>query len=110
MSRGKVRRKWHQSGRKKGVASMTLFNVIVILWTVLTSILVLLLIYRSTLTMHEDDQLFLNNSESHLQQEQKEVLDKFAKVNPMIRIFGSASGLLILVISGLWVYESLTVV
>jgi hypothetical protein len=88
---------------------MSLFNTIVIVWTVLTTILVLLLIYRSTLSMHEDDQLFLNNSESHLQQEQKEVLDRFAKVNPMIRIFGSASGVLVLVISVLWVYESLTV-
>lgn len=88
---------------------MSLFNTIVIVWTVLTTILVLLLIYRSTLSMHEDDQLFLNNSESHLQQEQKEVLDRFAKVNPAIRIFGSASGVLVLVISVLWVYESLTV-
>ena len=88
---------------------MSLFNTIVIVWGVLTTVLVLLLIYRSTLSMHEDDQLFLDNSKSHLQQEQKELLDKFARVNPIIRIFGSASGLLVLVISGLWVYESLTV-
>ena len=41
-------------------------TVLLTIWGVLTGILVLLLIYRSTLAMHEDDQLFLNDAESHL--------------------------------------------
>ena len=32
-------------------------------WGVLTAILIILLIYRSTLTMQEDDQLFLDEAE-----------------------------------------------
>jgi len=39
-------------------------------WGVVTAVLVILLIYRSTLTMQEDDQLFLGESESHMEKEQ----------------------------------------
>ena len=35
--------------------------------------LIVLLIYRSTLTMHEDDQLFLDEANSHMQEEQTEL-------------------------------------
>jgi hypothetical protein len=89
---------------------MSLFTITLIIWSIATAVLVVLLIYRSTLTIHEDDQLFLDESEAHFEQEQKEILNKFAKVNPMIRLFGSASGVLILVMSGLWIYESLTTI
>jgi Tfp pilus assembly protein PilN len=83
---------------------------LLIIWGILTAILIVLLIYRSTLTMREDDQLFLNESESHMQQEQMEVMKKVGKVNPLVRVFGAASGLLILIIAGMWVYQGLTAV
>lgn len=77
------------------------------IWGVLTGILIILLIYRSTLTMQEDDQLFLDESESHMQQEQMELLSKVNKINPLVRWLGAASGLLILVIAGLAIYQGL---
>ena len=43
---------------------MTPLTWLMIVWGVLTAILVVLLIYRSTLSMHEDDQLFLSNPDS----------------------------------------------
>ena len=43
---------------------------LLILWAGLTVVLIVLLIYRSTLSMHEDDQLFLGNSEAHMAKEQ----------------------------------------
>jgi hypothetical protein len=89
---------------------MSLFTITLVIWSAATTVLVLLLIYRSTLSIHEDDQLFLDESEAHLEREQREVLDKVAKVNPMIRLFGSASGVLVVVIGGLWIYESLTAI
>ena len=89
---------------------MSLISVLLILWGFLTIILIVLLIYRSTLTMHEDDQLFLDDSESHMEREQKEVLQKFNRINPLIKVFGSASVLLILVTAGIWVYQVLTAV
>lgn len=87
--------------------SSTLTNLLII-WGVLTAVLVILLIYRSTLAMREDDQLFLNDSESHMQIEQQQVIARLNKINLPVRILGGASGLLILVIAGLWIYEGLS--
>lgn len=76
-------------------------------WGVLTGILIILLIYRSTLTMHEDEQLFLDDSESHMQKEQIELMQKVNKINPLVRWLGAVSGVLILVIAGLFIYQGL---
>jgi len=72
--------------------------------------LVILLIYRSTLAMHEDDQLFLTESESHMQKEQVEIMHKLNKVTPMLKLLGAASGVLGLVIVGVFVYQQLQMV
>ncbi len=83
-------------------------TILLIAWAGLSTVLVLLLIYRSTLTMHEDDQLFLSEAESQLQQDQEENSRRLDRVTPFVRLFGAASGLLILVIAGLWIYQGLT--
>jgi hypothetical protein len=80
---------------------------LLIAWGVLTGILIILLIYRSTLTMHEDDQLFLGESESHMEKEQIELMKKVNKINPLVRWLGACSGLLILVIAGIFIYQGL---
>jgi len=74
---------------------------------VLLVALTILLIYRSTLTMHEDDQLFLDESASAMAQEQQEVLTKLNKVTPMVKWLGAASGVLGLVIVSVAVYQQL---
>jgi uncharacterized membrane protein YjfL (UPF0719 family) len=78
-----------------------------IIWGVLTGVLIILLIYRSTLTMHEDDQLFLDDSASGMAQEQAEIMAKLNKVTPFVKWLGAASGALILVIAGLAIYQGL---
>jgi len=78
-----------------------------IVWGVITGVLVILLIYRSTLTMHEDDQLFLDDSASQMEQEQIELMAKLNKVTPFVKWLGAVSGVLILVIAGLAVYQGL---
>ncbi len=78
-----------------------------IIWGVLTTLLINLLIYRSTLTMHEDDQLFLDESASGMAQEQAELMAKLNKVTPFVKWLGAASGALILVIAGLAIYQGL---
>ncbi|HET7442863.1 MAG TPA: hypothetical protein VFJ47_16295 [Terriglobales bacterium] len=80
---------------------------LLIVWGVLTAILIILLIYRSTLTMQEDDQLFLNESESHMQTEQTELLAKVNRITPLVKILGALSGAMILVIAGLFIYQGL---
>ena len=79
-------------------------------WGVLTAILIVLLIYRSTLTMHEDDQLFLNESDTHMATEQAEVLSKVNKITPLVKVLGGISGAGILVIAGMFIYQGLNAV
>jgi hypothetical protein len=69
--------------------------------------LVILLIYRSTLSMHEDDQLFLDESASAMAQEQMEIMTKLNKVTPMVKWVGAASGVLGLIIVSMLVYQQL---
>lgn len=74
---------------------------------VLASILVVLLIYRNTLEMHEDDQLFIGSAESHMAKEQEELQAKMNKLEPMVRWVGAACGVVLLTIAGLWIYVGL---
>lgn len=85
----------------------TLFELL-IAWGVLTAALIALLIYRGTLTMHEDDQLFLGESESHMAREQVEIMQKVNRLGPLLKVLGTASAVLILGIAGLAIYQGLT--
>jgi hypothetical protein len=76
-------------------------------WGVLTTVLVVLLIYRSTLTMQEDDQLFLDDTKSQMEQDQQELIAKVNKLNPFVKVLGAASGLMFLVIAGMFIYQGL---
>jgi hypothetical protein len=86
---------------------MTPMVGLLIAWGVLTTILVVLLIYKSTLTMHEDDSIFLNETESQMEKEQVEILAKVNKITPILTVLGAISGMMILVIAGLFVYQGL---
>jgi hypothetical protein len=85
----------------------TLFELL-IAWGVLTAALIALLIYRGTLTMQEDDQLFLGDSESHMAQAQMEIQQRVSKLAPFVKVLGTASAVLILTIAGVAIYQGLT--
>jgi Tfp pilus assembly protein PilN len=84
---------------------MSLMTMLLVAWGVMTGVLILLLIYRSTLTMHEDDQLFLGESESHMQAEQTELIARMNKLTTLVRLFGALSVLLIVTIAGYALWE-----
>lgn len=86
---------------------MSTMMILLIAWAGLTSILILLLIYRSTLTLHEEDQIYLSDSDTHLQKEQEELTLKVNRITPFVRLLGAASTLLILFIGGLALYQQL---
>ncbi|MGA3008422.1 MAG: hypothetical protein ABSE59_11090 [Opitutaceae bacterium] len=74
-------------------------------WGVLTTALVVLLIYRSALSMHEDDQLFLDSAESHLEKEQQQLIVRINQLRPFVNILGASSGVLVLLMVGLWMWR-----
>jgi uncharacterized membrane protein YjfL (UPF0719 family) len=79
-----------------------------VVWGVITAVLIILLIYRSTLAMHEDDQLFLNESESQMERDQIEIMHKLNKITPIVKWLGAASGGLLLIIAGVALYQQLS--
>ena len=80
---------------------------LLIAWGILTAILIVLLIYKSTLTMHEDDSIYLQETESQMQKDQSEVLAKMRKIGPIVKVLGAVSGAMILIIAGLFIYHGL---
>ena len=69
--------------------------------------LIVLLIYKSTLTMHEDDQLFLDDANSHMQEEQTELLTKVSKLTLPMRVFSIGSGVFLLAFLAMLIYQKL---
>jgi hypothetical protein len=82
-------------------------TIVAVIFGVFAVGLIVLLIYKSTLTMHRDDQLFLDDASSHMHAEQTELL---AKVNRLIiptRVLGIGSGLFLMVLTTIWLYQKL---
>jgi hypothetical protein len=69
--------------------------------------LIVLLIYKSTLTMHEDDQLFLDEANSHMQEEQTELLTKVSRLTIPMRVFSIGSGVFLLAFLAMLIYQKL---
>ena len=82
-----------------------MMTALLAVWAVLTLGLIVLLIYRGTLTMHEDDQLFLDSAEDHMQKEQAELIGKMDRLTPWVRLCGAGSAVLAVVMLGLYVAD-----
>lgn len=85
-----------------------MMTALLVLWGGFTIVLVILLIYRGTLTMHEDDQLFLDSAEDHMQKEQTELIGRMNRITPWLRVCGAGSAVLIALIAGLALYNNVT--
>src|SRR5579863_2617917 len=72
--------------------------------------LVILLIYRSTLTMHEDEALYLDDASAHMQKEQTELITKVNRLTIPVWVFGAGFGVFLLVLAGMFIYQGLNAV
>ena len=86
---------------------MGLLRELLIVWAIVTSCMIVLLIYRSTLGAHEDNQLYLGQAESMLRHEQEEIIKKEKKLAPFLYVFGTVSGVLLLSIVAVWIWQGL---
>ena len=84
---------------------MEMLTLLWIAWGILTAALVVLLIYRGTLSMHEDDQLFLDEAESHMESEQLQLQKRMGQLRPIVNLLSAASAALILAIGAIWVWR-----
>jgi multisubunit Na+/H+ antiporter MnhB subunit len=85
---------------------MTL-TVVTVIFGVFAIGLIVLLIYKSTLTMHRDDQLFLDDASSHMHEEQTELLAKVNRLTIPVRVFSIGSGIFLLVLVAMLIYQKL---
>ncbi len=77
-----------------------------IIWAVVTIAFLLLLAYRGQITRYEEDQLFLNGTNSNEEVEQTEIARKLDRIGPIIRLVGGAASLVTVGIVGLYVYDA----
>jgi hypothetical protein len=85
-------------------------GVVAVIFGVFAIALVVLLIYKSTLTMRRDDQLFLDDASSHMHAEQTELLVKVKRLTIPIRVFSIGSGVFLIALAGMWLYQKLNAI
>jgi hypothetical protein len=84
-----------------------ILELLMISWGVITAFLVVLVIYRGTLSSKEDDQIFIDAAEQHHYQEQLAVIARISRLTKPIIILAIVSGALLLLSAGVWIYQGL---
>ena len=75
-------------------------------WSVITVALVGLLVYRTTLSTKEDDQLYLNKAEvSMMGSDQAVLITRLNRLTKPILALAILSGILLLMSASLWVWN-----
>ncbi len=82
---------------------------LLIIWATLVACFVGLLTYRGQLTRYEDDQLFLAENNPDGERQQYDIVRWVNQVQPFVRLFGGAAGVLTAGIVGIWVADALRV-
>jgi hypothetical protein len=82
-------------------------SYLMIAWIAVTAVFVALLIWRSLLASHEDDQIFLDAAGEHLAREQRELVARIRKLARPIATSGIAAAAILLVMVGMWLYQGL---
>ena len=83
-----------------------ILNLLMISWGVITAFLVVLVVYRGTLSSKEDDQIFIDAAEQHHYQEQQVIIARMSRLTRPIIVLAVASGALLLASVGVWVYQA----
>ena len=79
--------------------------MLMISWGVITSVLVVLVIYRGTLSSREDDQIFIDAAEQHHYQEQQAIIARSVRLTKPIIALTVVSAALLLASAGVWLYQ-----
>jgi hypothetical protein len=77
-------------------------------WGLVTAVLIVLLIYRATLSSKEDDQIFIDPAEHLLFEDQRAIVARISRLTKPILALAVTSAALLLTSAGIWVYEGLT--
>jgi len=78
-----------------------------VVWGIVTAIFLVLVAWRSVLSSHEDDQIFIDAAQEHMAREQRELVAKIESLSKPLMASGIISGVLLLLIAGIFVYHGL---
>ena len=84
-----------------------ILTALMISWGAITVVLVILLIYRGTLSSKEDDQIFIDAAEQHHYREQQALIARMSRLTKPIIALAVVSGVLLLTSAGIWLYQGL---
>ncbi|MFY9752942.1 MAG: hypothetical protein WBS18_05985 [Candidatus Acidiferrales bacterium] len=76
-----------------------------ITWAVVTAVLILMVIYRVTLSSHEDDQIFLDSAGDSMASEQRALVARIDRLGRPITLLIVASIVLFVVTAGIWLWQ-----
>jgi hypothetical protein len=88
------------------MTAMDTIPALLIVWAAILACFLGLLAYKGQLTRYEEDQLFLNETVSHEQQLQSEIIRKVTKIQPFVRVFGVAAAVMTAGIIGIFTYDA----
>jgi hypothetical protein len=79
-------------------------QVALVIWLAVTLVYVLLFVYRAIVGAKEEDTLYLSAGESRMAEEQRQIMQRVHKLDPITKIFGFAALGMTLVLAGVWGY------
>lgn len=82
----------------------TIFDILLV-WGVVTAALVALVVYRGTIEIREDDQVFLGSSGDMHAREQQQIIARIEKLAMPIKLLTIVSVILLLAAGGAKLYE-----
>jgi len=83
-----------------------ILDMLMISWGVITVALVVLVVYRGTLSSKEDDQIFIDAAEQHHYREQLVIIERISRLTKPIIALAVLSGALLLASAGVWIYQA----
>ena len=88
---------------------MHIHPALLAIWATVVFALILVMIYRATLTQHETDQLFLSDetSRSNTHEENDRIVARVNRIRPVYQGLWGATALLSLLIAGMYVAQVL---
>jgi hypothetical protein len=86
---------------------MGTLQMLLLAWGVVTAILVCMWIYRSALENREEDQIFLDAAGDSMARDQAALVARIEKLSRPIMGLIVLSGLLLVAMAAMWVYQSI---
>ena len=78
-----------------------------VVWAVFAALLLILLLYRGTITRYEDDQLFLDDISARQHKENDAIIHKLAVIQPYLKVFTGVTSILTATIIGIYAWDAI---